>query len=433
MLNETHDPSLRSWVGSANTEDTEFPIQNLPFGVFRSGSTDVKGQRIGVAIGDEVLDLRATSAAGVLGNIPSAARQACEENSLNALMRQGPRAWASLRLALSGLLREGSAARATLEPFLVPQRKVEMGLPAAIGDFTDFFASLHHATRAGATVRPDQPVFPNYEWVPIAYHGRSSSIRTGPVKIRRPRGQTRVGDEGAPTFGPSTRLDYEAELGFFVGPGNELGEPIPIDDADDHIFGLCLLNDWSARDIQSWESKPLGPFLAKNFATVISPWLVTWEALRPFRVSWNKAGRDVLPYLNSSKDEDEGGIDIQVDVYLQSALMRRDGLPRSLVSSTSTKHCYWTLAQMVAHHTSNGCNLMPGDLIGTGTQSGPGLREAGCLLEMTASGKLQLPNGEERTFVEDGDTIALSGRCSRPGFRSIGFGESVTTVLSNPR
>ena len=431
MLNETHDPALRSWVASANTDDTEFPIQNLPFGVFRSGSTDAKGQRIGVAIGDEVLDLKATSIAGLLGNIPSAARRACEASSLNALMRQGPEAWASLRLALSGLLREGSAAMATLEPFVVPKQEVELGLPAAIGDFTDFFASLHHATRAGATVRPDQPVFLSYEWVPIAYHGRSSSVRSGPLGIRRPHGQTRVGAEGKPTFGPSTGLDYEAEVGFFVGPGNELGEPISIDDADEHIFGLCLLNDWSARDIQSWESKPLGPFLAKNFATVISPWVVTWEALQPFRVLRNKAGRDVLPYLNSRENEHSGGIDIQMDVHLQSALMRRDGLPRSLVSSTSTKHCYWTLAQMVAHHTSNGCNLMPGDLIGTGTQSGPLEQEAGCLLEMTASGTLKLPNGEERKFVEDGDTITLSGRCSRPGFRSIGFGESVSTVLNS--
>jgi len=344
-------------------------------------------------------------------------------------MRLGPEAWASLRLALSRLLREQSAARAPVEPFFVPQRDVDMLLPAAIGDFTDFFASLHHATRAGATVRPDQPVFPNYEWVPIAYHGRSSSIRTGPVDIRRPHGQTRMDGKAAPTFGPTARLDYEAELGFFVGPGNELGESIPIDAANDHIFGLCLLNDWSARDIQSWESKPLGPFLAKNFATVISPWVVTWEALQPFRASWNKAGRDVLPYLDSSDNEANGGIDIQMHVYLQSAQMRRDGVPRSLVSATSTRHCYWTLAQMVAHHTSNGCNLMPGDLIGTGTQSGPRMEEAGCLLEMTASDKLTLPNGEERKFVEDGDTITLSGRCSRPGFRSISFGESITTVL----
>ena len=428
MLNETHDPAQRSWVASANVENTDFPIQNLPFGVLSGGGGDTSDGRIGVAIGESILDLRAVSAAGLLAHLEPEIVRACESSTLNALMQQGRRSWSPLRLALSRLLREGSPSQDRLRSCMVPQKDAALGLPASIGDFTDFFASVHHASRAGATVRPDQPLLPNYDWIPIAYHGRSSSVRAGPVTIVRPRGQIMHSGAALPVFQPTGKLDYEAELGFFVGPGNALGEPIGMGQADEQIFGLCLLNDWSARDIQSWESKPLGPFLAKNFATVISPWVVTWEALEPYRVPWQRGERTLLGYLQSEDNERDGGIDIQISVELQSALMRAQGMQALRISTTSSRHGHWSLAQMVAHHTSNGCDLRPGDLIGTGTQSGPAVQEAGCLLELTASEPLHLPTGERRKFVEDGDAIRLAGRCSRPGYRSIGFGQCVTLI-----
>lgn len=429
MLNETHDPALRSWVDSANLPTTDFPIQNLPFAVFRRAGTSEEF-RGGVAIGDEILDLAAAARFGVWDPVVTRTLASASRPVLNELMASGPQAWSALRLALSRGLRVGSAMESALRPCLVPQSRVEYALPARIGDYTDFYISLHHATAVGRLFRPDNPLMPNYKWVPIGYHGRSSSIIVSGQDFVRPMGQL-----GGPTpeLAPSRRLDYELELGVFVGPGNALGSRIGIEQAESHVFGLCLLNDWSARDIQAWEYQPLGPFLGKNFATSISPWIVTLEALEPYRLAWERPAGDPqpLPYLDSPQVRSRGAFDIRLEVHLQTDAMRRAGKAPALLSRTSFKHSYWTLAQLVAHHTVNGCNLQPGDLLGTGTQSGPLPEEAGSLLELSAGGKqpIKLPNGETRSFLEDGDTVIMRGYCERPGAARIGFGELTGCVL----
>ena len=434
-LNETHDPALRSWVVSANLHDTDFPLQNLPFAVFRRAGT-LESWRPGVAIGDQILDLAAAREAREWDRVAAAALDACQGSELNALMALGTASWSALRLALSRALRAGSPAESRLSRWLVAQAAAEYKVPARIGDYTDFYTSIHHATAVGRLFRPEQPLLPNYKWVPIGYHGRSSSIVPSGAEVRRPIGQVLPQGNSAPEVRPSARLDYELELGAFIGPGNALGSAITVDAAEEQIFGLCLLNDWSARDLQSWEYQPLGPFLAKSFCTQISPWIVTLEALAPYRAPWLRADGDPQPlgYLDSARNREQGAFHIALEVALLTASMRERRQPPALLGFTSYRHAYWTLAQMVAHHTINGCNLQPGDLLGTGTQSGPGAGEEGSLLERTRGGKVAvaLPNGEFRTFLEDGDTVILRGCCARPGASRIGFGELTGTVVPAP-
>ena len=432
QLNETHDPALRSWVASAKQAGADFPIQNLPFASFRrkGGSEAWRG---GVAIGDQILDLAAAAGSGSFTGAVQQAVQAGAQDKLNALMALGGGAWSGLRLALSRALREGSAQQAALQACLVPQSAAEYDVPARIGDYTDFYTSVHHATNIGRLFRPDSPLTPNYKWIPIGYHGRASSVVMSGTPLRRPVGQTMPPGATQPVVGPSKRFDIELELGIFLGTGNELGDPIAITQAEDHVFGICLLNDWSARDIQAWEYQPLGPFLAKNFGTTISPWIVTLEALAPYRLPFTRPAEDPqpLPYLDSAANRAEGAIDIQLQVGLKTAAMEKAGLPELSLCKTSYRHAYWTVAQMVAHHTVNGCNLQPGDLFGSCTLSGPTLDQAGALMELTQGGKapLQLPNGEQRVFLEDGDSVTLRGWCEKPGAARIGFGECVGTVL----
>ena len=433
QLNETHDPALRSWVASANAAGTDFPIQNLPFAVFRRRGAS-EGWRGGVAIGNQIIDMAAVAAAGVLGGEAGAAAQAAAQDKLNALMALGPSAWSALRLALSRALREGAADQGALQACLVAQAEAEYDVPARIGDYTDFYTSVHHATNIGALFRPDNPLLPNYKWVPIGYHGRASSIGVSGQAFRRPLGQTLPPGATQPVFGPCKRLDIELELGIFIGPGNAQGEPIAMEQAEDHVFGICLFNDWSARDIQAWEYQPLGPFLSKSFASTISPWVVTLEALAPYRVPFERPEGDPqpLPYLDSEANRREGSLDIQLQVDLLTPCLREAGGAAATICRTSYRHAYWTVAQMVAHHTINGCNLQPGDLFGSGTLSGPTLDQAGALIELTAGGKqpVQLANGETRTFLEDGDTVAIRGWCEKPGAARIGFGECVGTVTA---
>ncbi|MGQ0620735.1 MAG: fumarylacetoacetase [Panacagrimonas sp.] len=431
-LNETHDPELRSWLVTANTPGCDFPIQNLPFGVFRRKDSG-EVLRGGVAIGDQILDLAAAARSGLFCGAALVALQAAAQSTLNALMALRTPAWSALRLALSRALRADAAEQTKLRPCLVAQCDAELGLPAQIGDYTDFYASIHHATRVGRLFRPDQPLLPNYKWVPIGYHGRSSSIGVSPQDFLRPCGQTLPKDRSVPVFGPSQRLDYELELGAFIGAGNALGEAVNIAGAESNIFGLCLLNDWSARDIQAWEYQPLGPFLAKNFATTISPWIVSLEALAPYRLPFTRAEGDPLPmpYLSSADNDAHGAIDIQLESVIQTATMRERGQAPARISRSSFRHSYWTLAQLVTHHSVNGCNLRPGDLLGTGTQSGPMLAESGSLLELTEGGRQAIKVGdtESRRFLEDGDTVVLRAWCESAGGPRIGFGEAIGTVL----
>ena len=431
-LNETHDPALRSWVASANHVDTDFAIQNLPFAVFRRRGSG-EAFRGGVAIGDQVLDLAAVAKLGLFNGTAAAAVQSGAQDKLNALMALGHAAWSALRLALSRALRAGANEQAALQACLVLQSEVEYEVPARIGDYTDFYTSVYHATNIGKQFRPDNPLLPNYKWVPIGYHGRSSSIGVSGQQFHRPQGQTMAPGATAPTLTPSKRMDIELELGVFVGSGNALGQPVPITEAEDHVFGLCLLNDWSARDLQAWEYQPLGPFLAKNFATTISPWIVTLEALAPFRTPFTRPADDPqpLPYLDSAANRAEGAIDIQLEVGLLTPKMQAVNEAPARICRTSYRHAYWTIAQMLTHHCVNGCNLQPGDLLGSGTLSGPTLDQAGALIELTQGGKnpLQLPNGESRVYLEDGDAVQLKGWCEKPGAARIGFGTCVGTVL----
>jgi fumarylacetoacetase len=431
-LDATHDPALRSWVASANAADTDFPIQNLPFGRFRRRRRD-EPWRIGVAIGDQVLDLKLAAqaqpwAAPVRGWIEPLAA-----GDLNRFMAFGAGPRRAIRQALSEALREGSAGVSALADCLLPQAEAEMTLPCEIGDYTDFYTGIHHATTVGKLFRPDNPLLPNYKWVPIGYHGRGSSIVVSGQSIRRPNGQTK-GAADTPTVGPTQRLDYELELGFFIGAGNALGEPIPMSRAEEHLFGVSLFNDWSARDIQPWEYQPLGPFLAKNFASTVSPWLVTMEALAPFRAPFTRPAGDPqpLPYLDSAANRDRGALDIVLEVWLQTAAMRAAGQGGVRLSRGGVvEAAYWTPAQLVAHHTVSGCNLRSGDLLGSGTLSGPLPEQAGSLLELTQGGKqpITLSNGETRNFLADGDMLTLRGACERAGARRIGFGECSGTIL----
>jgi fumarylacetoacetase len=431
-LNATHDPALTSWVAAANAPGGDFPIQNLPFASFRrAGSTE--SFRGGVAIGDQVLDLGALHALGIFEGPAALALAACTGQTLNAFMAQGAPAAAALRAALSEALRAGEPRATRLRALLVPQVAAEYRLAADVGDFTDFYASIHHATAVGRLFRPDTPLLPNYKWVPIAYHGRASSVRVSGFDFHRPVAQLMPPGAAQPLLGASRRLDYELEVGVFVGRGNELGTRVKLAQAEQHIFGLCLLNDWSARDIQAWEYQPLGPFLAKNFATTVSPWVVTLEALAPFRVPFARpAGEPApLPYLDGPALRAHGAIDIQLEVWLETARMRAARTPAQRLSRSTFRESWWTVAQMLTHHTVNGCNLSPGDLFGTGTQSGSKPEAGGSLLELTAGGKvaLPLPDGEQRTFLEDGDRVSLRGWCERAGYARIGFGEASATVL----
>lgn len=423
--NETHDPTLTSWVASAHMGG-DFPIQNLPFAVFRHPGQAWRG---GVAIGDQIVDLAAVAACGVFGGAAGHAVAAAAGDTLNPLMALGPPAWSALRLALSRGLRSGSAQQAALQACLVPQAGAAFTLPARVGDYTDFYTSVHHATNIGRLFRPDNPLLPNYKWVPIGYHGRASSLAVSPQAFHRPLGQTMAPGATVPTLGPCQRLDMELELGLFIGGGNGLGTPVPMAQAEDLVFGACLLNDWSARDIQAWEYQPLGPFLSKSFATTLSPWIVTLEALAPYRVPFLRPADDPqpLPYLDSAANRAGGAVDIQLQVLLQMPQMAA----AAPICTTSYRHAYWTPAQLVAHHTVNGCNLQPGDLFGSGTLSGPTPDQAAALIEITQGGKqpLQLPGGETRTWLQDGDRITLTGWCEAPGAVRIGFGTCCGEVL----
>jgi fumarylacetoacetase len=431
-LDSTHDPKLRSWVSSANLPGCDFPIQNLPLAVFRRAGGG-ENFRCGAAIGDCVLDLGALDMLGPFGGLGAEALAACAEPSLYRLMALGPEAWTALRRGLSECLREDAPRAAELATALIPQSAAEFRLPARIGGYTDFYTSIHHATAVGRLFRPDQPLLPNYRWVPIAYHGRTSSLGVSGQQVRRPRGQVLPRGSDRPHVAPSARLDFELELGVLIGTGNGLGRPVPIAQAEEHVFGLCLLNDWSARDLQAWEYQPLGPFLAKSFATTISPWVVTLEALAPYRLPWSRPAEDPQPlaYLDCGELRARGALDLQLEVALETAAMRSRRAAPQRLARTNFRHCYWSIAQMVAHHTVNGCNLVPGDLLGSGTQSGPTPGEAGSLLELTEGGKrpLRLENGETRTFLEDGDRVILRGWCERPEGARIGFGEASGTVL----
>ena len=431
-LNETHDPALRSWIESANDPATDFPIQNLPFGIYRRRGARER-PRVGVAIGDRIVDVVACRRAAYL----TAAADPCESTTLNRFMAAGPDVWSALRRELSLILRDGSyrarEMRESEETFFLPMAEAELLVPAEIGDYTDFYASIHHATNVGGMFRPDNPLLPNYKYVPIGYHGRASSIVASGSAVERPKGQTKGPETAAPAFGPSRSLDYELEVGCYIGVGNALGEAIPVGRAESHLFGLCLVNDWSARDVQAWEYQPLGPFLAKNFATTVSPWVVTLEALAPFRApAYPRADGDPapLPHLADPANAEAGGIALTLEVWLRSAAMRQRGAPAVRLSRGSFTDMYWTLAQLVAHHSSNGCNLRTGDLLASGTVSGAERGARGCMLELTWRGTepVAIGEGETRAFLEDGDEVILRGRAERAGAVGIGFGECAGTV-----
>ncbi|MBD3885701.1 fumarylacetoacetase [Phormidium tenue FACHB-886] len=432
-IDATHDPNLRSWVESANQADTDFPIQNLPFGVFRRQDS-ADPARIGVAIGDQILDLTACCTVGLLRELPEPLRAACATPTLNPIMSLGKTASWQLRHHLSQLLRAESEHPLAGE-ILVPMADAQLLLPVVIGDYTDFYASIFHATNVGKLFRPDQPLLPNYKHVPIAYHGRASSIVISGTAIQRPSGQQKQPQDPVPTFAPSRMLDYELEVGCFIGRGNELGQPIAIEQAEDYLFGICLVNDWSARDLQAWEYQPLGPFLSKSFATTISPWVVTLEALAPFRCpAFSRASEDPLPlpYLSSSENQNLGGIDLTLEILLSSAQMRQKKISSLRLSCSSFQQMYWTVAQMLTHHGSNGCNLRPGDLLASGTVSGASAGTQGCLLELTQRGAqpITLPSGEMRSFLAEGDEVILRGYCQRQGYRRIGLGDCRGIVSS---
>jgi fumarylacetoacetase len=439
-VNKTHDPALTSWIESANSPDTDFPIQNLPFGVFsRKGDSE---RRVGVAIGDQIVDIGESLSANLWSGKARDVARWCDRPSLNELMQAPRESLSQFRARLSELLTGTPGDDSVINPLppgaLVPIADAVMFRPAEIGDYTDFYASIYHATNVGKIFRPDSPLLPNYKYVPIGYHGRASSIVISGAEVTRPNGQMLPNGAKDPTFGPTQMLDYEAEVGFFVGRGNDLGKPVPIDHAEERLFGICLVNDWSARDIQSWEYQPLGPFLSKSFATTISPWVVTWEALEPYRVpGFFRPPGDPQPlaYLNSEKDRNEGGIDLTIEVYIRSMLMREGRLRPSRLSAASLADMYWTAAQMLTHHTSNGCNLRPGDLFASGTISGPDKGSQGCMLELTRRGTepVVLPTGEERKFLHDGDEIILRAYFQREGAARIGLGECAGLIVASSR
>lgn len=434
-LNHTHDAQARSWLASANAPDCDFPIQNLPFAVLRPAGTQ-QPFRGAVAIGDQALDLAALARIGLLAAPAQAAAQAGAQESLNALMALGPSAWSALRHALFALLHQQASAaeQAALRDCLLPLAQVEYAVPARIGDYTDFYTSLHHARNCMRIMYPDGDATPNFRWMPQAYHGRASSVGVSGQQFRRPLGQSLAPGEQTPVFAPCARLDYELEIATWIGQGNPAGDAVALDAAEAHIFGLSLLNDWSARDIQVWEMQPLGPFNAKNFATTVSPWIVTLEALAPYRLPWNRPATEPQPlaYLESAANRRQGAFDIQLQVTLQSAQATAAGLRGRSITQTSFRHQYWSIAQMLAHHTAGGCNLQVGDLIGSGTISGPSAGEAGALIELTHGGQrpVDIGHGEQRGFLQDGDSVIFQGWCEKPGAARIGFGECRGTVLA---
>jgi len=426
-----HTAIARSWVEHANGH-RDFPLQNLPLGIF---SRPGQAPRSGVAIGDAILDLEAVLAAGLFNGAAKAAVEAMQGGALNAFFALGRPARVALRERLLGLLAEGSEHQGALQAALYPASDCTLHLPAKVGDYTDFYTSVHHATAIGKQLRPDNPLLPNYKYVPIGYHGRASTLRPSGTDVRRPKGQTLPAGQTEPSFGPCARLDYELELGIWIGQGNPMGQAIPIGEADEHLAGLCLLNDWSARDIQAWEYQPLGPFLSKSFITTLSPWVVTAEALEPFRCAQParpEGDPQPLPYLLDARDQANGAFDIELEVLLRTARMREQNLPAHRLALSNTLNMYWTVAQLIAHHSVNGCELQPGDLFGSGTLSGPTPGSYGSLLEISEGGKrpVQLPSGEQRKFLEDGDEVILRARCVREGVASIGFGECRGTVVA---
>lgn len=428
QLNETHDPNLRSWAGDSD----DFPIQNLPIAEFRPAGSD-EAFRGGIAIGESLLDLAAVARLEIFQDAVQSSIVAAAKPELNEYMSLGIQAWSALRLNLSRALREGSPHEQALTACLHSLDAVEYSLPCRIGDYTDFYTSIFHATAIGKQFRPDNPLLPNYKWIPIGYHGRASSIGISPQSFVRPSGQLKAPEDDSPHLAPCKRLDYELEMGIYIGSGNELGTSIDMAGAEDHIFGICLFNDWSARDIQGWEYQPLGPFLAKSFASTVSPWIISLEALAPFRLGWDRPSADPQPlaYLHSEVNVSSGAIDIQLEAYILSTRMADENQAPMKLSQSNFRHSYWTIAQLVAHHSVNGCNLNPGDLFGSGTQSGPLPAEAGSMLELSSAGKnpLTLPTGEKRGFLEDGDTIIFKGACDITGAVRIGFGEVRGTVL----
>jgi fumarylacetoacetase len=435
-IDETHDARHKSWVESANDPESDFPIQNLPLGIF--SRVGLKAHRFGIAIGGSIFDVGVAQELGLLTGLAAQAAELGGDGTLNALFATGQALLRDLRRQVSALLnqqsKDGQRAQAQRERLLHPMTACQMHLPTTVRNYTDFYAGIHHARAAGALMMPDDPLPVNYKWVPIAYHGRASSVRTSGTQIRRPRGQWLVTAGSSPVFGPSQRLDFELEMGFYVGAGNALGEPIPIAEAAEHIVGFTLLNDWSARDVQRWEMFPLGPFLGKNFATSVSPWVVTAQALAPFRVAaMERPASDPQPldYLRDGPDQRHGGLDIALSVQLSTEKMRAHNMGPLEILTSSAMHLYWTPAQMLSHHTCGGCDMMPGDLIGTGTISGPLRGQLSSLLELTFGGAepLALPNGETRGFLHDGDEVTFLGRCSRPGFVSIGFGSCTGRIL----
>ncbi|MEO7787077.1 MAG: fumarylacetoacetase [Sphingomicrobium sp.] len=423
-LDETHDPARTSWVERANGH-SDFPIQNLPLGVFQRGDD----ARIGIAIGDQILDL-----AGIAPLLDPAWQRALSQPTLNDWLARTPADERALRRRLSALLSD-PAHRTAVEPHLVAQSGAAMHLPVQIGDYTDFYVGIHHATNVGRQFRPDQPLMPNYKYVPIGYHGRASSVRVSGHPVIRPKGQRKPPEATEPTYSASRRLDYELELGLWIGRGNALGSPVPIGEASGHIAGYCLLNDWSARDLQAWEYQPLGPFLAKNFLTSVSPWIVSADALLPFRKAMPprpEGDPAPLPYLDDPADRASGALGISLEVTLQTAAMRAAGLPPLVLSKgDASAAMYWSAAQIVAHHSSNGCNLSPGDLIGTGTLSTADDSGLGSLLEISHGGQapITLPGGEQRSFLEDGDELTLRAWCEAEGAVRIGFGSCTGRVL----
>ena len=435
LVDETHDPALRSWVASANEPGTDFPIQNLPFGIFRRRGSD-GSPSIGVAIGDRILDLARCARTGLLAGGVHGAQRFMVDDTLNRVMAEGREVARELRFAVSRLLRVGHDAGLRERDITLPQADADLMLPVHVGDYSDFYASIHHATNVGSMFRPDNPLLPNYKYVPIGYHGRASSIVVSGTPVRRPSGQTRDDPSAPPVFGPSRRLDYEMEVGALIGHGNPLGESVALAHVDEHLWGLCLVNDWSARDVQTWEYQPLGPFLAKNFATSVSPWIVTLDALEPFRVpAPDRAAGDPPPldYLFDPTDRQRGAFAVVVEVHLASERMRAQGIEPIRVSRGNFADMYWTLGQMLAHHTSNGCNVRSGDLLASGTVSGPEKDARGCLLERTWRGTepIELPTGERRAFLEDGDEVIMRGYAEREGFRRIGFGECRGVVVAS--
>jgi len=427
-LDFTHDPGRRSWVTSAGP-DSDFPLQNLPFGVVAGPDDEPYGV---VRIGDMVLDLSGLAASGLLAGEAQVAAEAAAHGTLNALFALGSGPRIALRKSLHALLITGAQHQQTVAGLLIPLPAVDVLLPAKIGDYTDFYVGIHHARNIGALFRPDNPILPNYKWLPIGYHGRASSVRVSGTPVTRSHGQLKSDEMSAPVLAPTRRLDFELELGVWIGPENRLGMPVSLDDAESHVAGYCLLNDWSARDVQAWEYQPLGPFLAKSFGTTVSPWVITPEALAPFRIPFDRSEGDPapLPYLDNPSHRDNGGLDIELQILIRTARMREDDSPPYRISRSSSRHMYWSVGQMVTHHTSNGCNLQPGDLLGTGTLSGPTAGSEGSLLELSRGGTapITLPNAETRTFLEDGDEITLAARAHRRGAATIGFGECVGVV-----